>query len=102
MIDDVGFWRRAVSPQEALSIYNAGQAGKTLAQAPQPLPTVPLFISLAGGNLNFSWAGAAGVVLQKTTSLSPVDWKDVAGTSGSSSYSEPNTNAAAYYRLLRP
>ncbi|HVV74163.1 MAG TPA: immunoglobulin domain-containing protein, partial [Verrucomicrobiae bacterium] len=32
LIDDVGIWRRALSPQEAAAIYTSGQAGKDLSQ----------------------------------------------------------------------
>jgi hypothetical protein len=32
-IDDVGIWRRALTPKEANGIYTAGQAGKDLSQA---------------------------------------------------------------------
>jgi len=103
MMDDVGFWRRVLSPQEALAIYNGGQAGLNLAQIDQPASAGPLSITYTGGNANFSWIGATGVKLQKTTSLTPViSWSDVPGTTGASSYSEPATNSTAYYRLKKP
>src|SRR5439155_22161671 len=40
MVDDLGIWRRAVSPQEALAIYNGGQAGLDLALAQVGPPVV--------------------------------------------------------------
>lgn len=101
MIDDVGFWRRAVSPQEALAIYTAGNAGQNLAQVAQVASAGPLSVSRSGGNVNFTWVGATGIRLQKTTTL-PAGWADVTGTTGASAYSEPATNTAAFYRLYKP
>jgi hypothetical protein len=102
LIDDVGFWRRALSAQEALSIYTAGQAGQSLEFAAQPASAGPLNIVRSGSNANFTWQGAVGVRLQKSTSLSPAVWVDVPGTTGASAYSEPATNGSAYYRLFKP
>ena len=102
LIDDVGFWRRALSPQEAQAIYTAGQAGQSLTQAVQPYSAGLLSITQSGGNANFSWVGIAGLRLQKASSLAPAIWSDVAGTVGLSSHSELATNAAAFYRLFKP
>ena len=104
MIDDVGIWRRAVSPQEALAIYNGGQAGLhlALAQVGPPVVGVVISVTLSGTNVNFSWAGATGVRLQKSVNVNPSSWSDVAGTIGASAYSEPATNTRSFYRLFKP
>ena len=102
LIDDVGFWRRALSSQEALAIYTAGQAGQDLTQAAQPASAGLLSITQSGSNANFTWVGGAGIRLQKSTTLAPASWSDVPGTTGLSSYAEPATNTAAYYRLFKP
>ena len=102
LIDDVGIWRRAVSPQEAAAIYKAGQAGLDLSQAVSAT-LGNLRVSLAGTIVSFTWAGATGVRLQRTTSLNPASWADVAGTVGNSSYSESASSfTKAYYRLYKP
>lgn len=59
-------------------------------------------IVLNGANVTISWNGAAGVKLQKSTSLTAPDWQDVPGSDGASSVSEPASGAGAYYRLSRP
>jgi Concanavalin A-like lectin/glucanases superfamily/Immunoglobulin domain len=101
LIDDVGFWRRAVSPQEALAIYTAGNAGKNLSLAAASLP--PLTITYSAGNVNLTWAGGAGIRLQKTTDLTnPLSWTDIASTLGNSSYSEAVTPTPTNYRLYKP
>lgn len=102
LIDDVGFWRRALSPQEATAIYNGGNSDKDLSQVTQPVPPVVLNISRNGGNVNLTWTAAPTLRLQKATSLSPANWADVPGTTGTGSYTDGTTNAASYYRLLNP
>ncbi|HXJ71208.1 MAG TPA: LamG-like jellyroll fold domain-containing protein, partial [Candidatus Dormibacteraeota bacterium] len=53
-IDDLGIWRRALSPAEAIAIYQAGLAGKDLSKATLPPPvTTDLVTYLAfEDNLN--------------------------------------------------
>lgn len=102
LIDDVGFWRRALSTQEAVAIYTAGQSGLDLAQAPQPASAGVLNIVTVGNSASFTWTGATGLRLQKSTSLNPASWTDVTGTTGASTYAEPATNTAAFYRLYKP
>jgi hypothetical protein len=84
LIDDLGIWRRALSAPEATAIYSAGQAGKDLSQAQvSAVPSRPtLKITVSGSNLQFSWQASPTGRLQKTTSLNPANWADVAGTTG--------------------
>jgi hypothetical protein len=100
LIDDVGIWRRALTSQEAVAVYSAGNAGQDLQQAAAASLGL-LQVNLAGGNAEFNWIGGAGIRLQRTVSLNPVSWADVAGTVGLSAYSQPATNSA-YYRLHKP
>ncbi len=104
LIDDVGIWRRAVTPEEAVAIYNAGNAGQHLQQvvvAP-PASIGSVQVARVGGNVQFSWTGGTGIRLQKSTTLAAGSWTDVPGTLGASSHSEPTTNNAAHFRLFRP
>ncbi len=98
-IDDVGIWRRIVTPQEDLAIYTVGQSGKDLSQAGQTVTVVPLSATRTGGNLKLDWAADPTVKLQETTTLNSPNWTDVPGTLGTSSYMIPATNRAAFYRL---
>ena len=59
LMDDVGIWRRALSPQEASAIYTAGQNGKDLSQAVTAVPGVKLtVVGISGGNINLAWQGS--------------------------------------------
>jgi hypothetical protein len=104
LIDDVGIWRRAVTPEEAVAIYNAGNAGLDLQQVVVVVGTTlgPVQIARVGGNVQFSWNGGTGIRLQKSTTLTSGSWTDVPGTLGASSHSEPPTNNAAHFRLYKP
>jgi hypothetical protein len=86
-----------------LAIYNAGQAGQTVDLAPQPGSLGLLTTSLSGGTVNFVWVGGPGIRLQRSTTLDPNSFVDVAGTLGNSNYSEPASSfSKAYYRLFKP
>lgn len=102
-IDDLGVWRRVLTPQEIAAVVDAGKAGKdlsTVAIVPPPeLKLAPP--TVANSQVTLTWNGAADVKLQKTTSLSPSNWQDVAGTQGKSSHTEPVAGSAAFYRLAK-
>ncbi len=101
MMDDLGIWRRAVSPQEALAIYNAGQAGQSLSLVVAPALLSTLSVSFTGNNVNFTWAGGTGIRLQKSSPLGGI-WSDIGSTLGNSSHSEAMTGAPTFYRLYKP
>jgi hypothetical protein len=97
LIDDLGIWRRALTPNEAAAIYNAGLAGKDLSQVTTP---EQLFMTVSGGNINLSWVGMPTIKLQQSTSMHPAVWTDVAGTLGASSASVPvSNNHQLYFKL---
>jgi hypothetical protein len=102
LIDDVGIWRRAISPQEAQAIYTAGQGGKDLSQATVVVVTkATLSVTASGKNLNITWPGSPTVKLQESRGLIPTSWADVPGTLGASSASVTATNGTAFYRLAQ-
>jgi isoquinoline 1-oxidoreductase len=55
-----------------------------------------------GDQIRLSWNGGPGIKLQKTTTLTNPVWEDVLGTEGQSGASLPATDAAAYFRLIKP
>ncbi len=63
-IDNVGVWRRALTPIEARSIYFAGQSGHSF-DVPAP-PSLSLSISIVGGNLQIHWSAGT---LQSSTKV---------------------------------
>jgi hypothetical protein len=103
LIDDVGIWRRVVTPQEAAAVFAAGAAGSDLSHAVVGPPTLgEITVSASATTLNFIWTGGVGIRLQKSTSLTNPNWQDVLGSAGSSSASEPIGVGDAFYRLFKP
>jgi hypothetical protein len=96
-IDDVGFWRRALTAKEAGAIYSAGLAGKNLSLA--VVPTKLNVVISGGGTLQIGWIGSPSIKLQSTLALNPPSWTDVPGSLGASSITLPTTNSASYFRL---
>lgn len=60
-----------------------------------------LNFTVSAGVIHFVWAGSPTVRLQRTASLNPALWLDVAGTLGASSANVPITGPAAYFRLAQ-
>jgi len=89
-IDDVGIWRRALTPYEALGIYNAAQSG---ASFDTTLPT-KLYINNVGGNVDVIWQ--AGTLLQSTTVNGPYTPVPEATALF---YRTTPTSAAMFYRV---
>jgi hypothetical protein len=101
VVDDVGIWRRVVTPQEVASIYAQGQAGQDLSTA-TTVTIGSITIVPAGTSVTLNWTAATGVKLQKATSLTaPVDWQDVAGTTGVGTTTQPASGTATFYRLTK-
>ncbi|HEX7859970.1 MAG TPA: hypothetical protein VF773_06580 [Verrucomicrobiae bacterium] len=55
-----------------------------------------------GETLTISWTGATGGRLQRTTSLSSLNWQDVSVPAGATSVNEPITGTMAFYRWVQP
>lgn len=66
LIDDVGFWRRALSPQEAQAIYNASFFNQTLDQAAVGGPVAPPQITGQPTNVVATVGGSAGFTVTAT------------------------------------
>lgn len=72
----------------------------SIEEAPTTAPAIES-ISANGGVVTIAWPGAAGVRLQKTSSLAKPNWADVPDSGGKSSANEVADQAEAYYRLIR-
>ena len=72
----------------------------SIEEAPTTTPAIES-ISANGGVVTIAWPGAAGVRLQKTSSLAKPNWADVPDSGGKSSANEVADQAEAYYRLIR-
>jgi hypothetical protein len=95
--DDIGIWRRVVTPQEVAGIFAAGQAGKDLSTVviSGPADAGTLGVSLAAGKVVITWEG--GATLQSANGvLGP--WTN---ETAQSPYQVDPTGAAKFYRLRK-
>jgi hypothetical protein len=91
----------------ATGTYNFPVDTFGIQQTNLPDATEPSFGSLAiaapvGGQLPISWLGRPGVYLQYTTNLSTGPWVQLNATGGTQSSNWPETNGAAFFRLVNP
>jgi hypothetical protein len=87
------------------TLYTTSDAGLTILDfyAPNTSPNLRLNTPvLSGGVAVLTWEGGAGILLQKTASLTASNWEDVPGTLGQSVAVLPQTSAAAFFRLVMP
>jgi hypothetical protein len=101
-MDDLGIWKRSLSPDEILAIYNTGLAGKDLTTA-MVEERVSLSIARSAGLFTISWPGSAiGFVLETAGRLGPgAVWTPVSGLVTNSITINP-TNGGTFYRLNKP
>ncbi len=94
-LDDIGIWRRALTPLEVAQIGAAGAAGRSFdTVAP---PSVILTLTPSGGNLILGYSSGT---LQESTNVGPsAVWTPVPGATPPSTTVTP-TNAANFYRVL--
>lgn len=57
-------------------------------------------ITAGSGNISINWRASPNLKLQRTTSPTPANWQDIAGSLGQASFMEAATNDAAFYRLV--
>jgi hypothetical protein len=97
LLNSLFFTDRTLSADEIKALGGPTAAGIAVPKA----PSIRLSAALQGSNLSITWAGQAGVKLQKATTLTNPNWQDVPGTLGASSATEAITEPAAFYRLLK-
>jgi hypothetical protein len=93
-LDDIGIWRRALTPLEVANIASAGSTGGRSFDTVGP---IPLAITRSGSSLILSYA--AGTLLQSSTLGAGAVWEPVPGASAPSFTVTPS-GAAKYYRVL--
>jgi hypothetical protein len=95
-IEDIGIWRRVLTPLEVASIYvGANSNAISFASASSPSPT--LSIAPSGGKVQVSWTGSA--TLQAAGSLTGA-FTNVTGAT--SPYVVTPTNSQTFFRLSIP
>jgi len=92
-IDDLGIWRRALTPQDISGIYTSGVAGRSL-------PSVRfLNIINNGATMTLNWVGTcSSYTVQHKSALTDLVWIDD-GTTTASSLTVPKSGNARFYRI---
>jgi hypothetical protein len=91
-IDDLGVWRRALSPVEAAGIFMAAQGGFSFVAGNSPLPPITI-IQTTPGNLQLTWP--YGTLQSATNVLGP--YSDVPGA-GAPPYNTANSPVRRFFR----
>jgi hypothetical protein len=94
-IDEVTVHNRALSADEIMAIYSAGNAGK-----PRPSRVLNCWLSTTNTAV-LTWEGLAGVKLQRSDEPAGAAWQDVPGSESASSMVLPVTNNQSFFRLTR-
>lgn len=100
-IDDLGVWRRALTPLEAAAIYTAGAVNHLSFTGTPPAPPASTITVARGANgLTVSWAPTGGR-LQSTPALQGAStvWTDV-GTANPATV--PTTGGELFLRVVNP
>jgi len=87
------------------TLYTTDGAGLTALGffAPNVSPNLRLNAPVLSGSVAvLTWEGGPGIKLQKTPSLTTPNWQDVPNTDGQSLSVLPQTDAAAFFRLIQP
>jgi hypothetical protein len=107
LIDDVGIWRRAVTPQEAASIYAQGLLAKDLTTASGangggPGGDVTITdVQKSGANLTFKVSGTGSFQLQTKASLSDAAWTNVGSAVSTGTFSVPASGQTGFFRVVK-
>jgi len=95
-VDDLGIWRRVLTPLEVAQISSAGSTAGRSFDTVAP-PSVTLTITASGGNLVLGYS--SGTLLQSSSVEAGAVWTPVPGATPPSTTVTP-TNAVNYYRVL--
>ena len=94
--DEVAFWNRVITQQEAALIYQSGAAGRSFLAAPPA--AINVAATLANGDVKLSWTGGtAPFLVQGATTLGGA-WTDIVTTSASE-VTIPAVGPAAFLRV---
>ncbi len=98
----VGGSAQDVTMMGAYALVAAGEGGLKVFEFQQVVwpPLNPP--AIADGMLTLSWPAMDGIRLQRTASLLPPDWQDVAGSEVTNTVSLPLTEPTAFFRLVKP
>ena len=98
LIDDVAFWRRVVTGQEAGTIYTAGQQSKDLSTLVGVVVAPTIAVTRGVGVINLTWEGT-GYTLESSPTLGGT-YTAVAGA-GANSATVPTTASQLFLRVKK-
>lgn len=96
--DEVAFWNRVITQQEAALIYQSGAAGRSFLAAPAERPAFTKTTLNANGTYTLEWTG--GGSLQAAPSING-PWTTVAGASSPYTFTPDPAVGQLYGRILR-
>jgi hypothetical protein len=105
LIDDVGIWRRALTPEQVQAIYQAGLEGRDLLGQRPAVDLSIVQVRVSGGQIRFSFATQTGKTysVEHSGQLGPgATWTEVQSVPGDGSEVQvayPTADSAAYYRV---
>ncbi|NOS69543.1 MAG: hypothetical protein HOP33_06405 [Verrucomicrobia bacterium] len=99
MIDDLGIWRRTLTPGEVLAIYTAGNAGNSLDTAAPVTDPTPLDPSIAILGTTIEVTKANTMLFSAPALTGP--WTEVTGARGTNVFKEP-AGGQKFYRGSQP
>jgi hypothetical protein len=94
-IDDLGIWRRVLTPLEAAKIESAGRIGNNSFDS--VAGPVTITVTRSGSSVTFSWT--TGTLLQSSSLAPNATWTPVSGASAPS-YTFTPSGAPKYYRVF--
>jgi hypothetical protein len=100
--DDIGVWTRALTADEVLKIYQAGQAGQSLNTVIITPPAPDRRITsatIAGGNITVTWEGG-GTLFSANSLASGAVWTTTGDSDGS--YTAPIGTGNLFFRVQDP
>jgi hypothetical protein len=95
-VDDIGIWRRALTPLEVAQVCSAGSIGGRSFDTVAPL-SVTITVTRSGSSLTLSWA--TGTLLESDTLGASAVWTPVPGASAPS-YTLTPGSTNKFYRVL--
>ncbi|MCB1127169.1 MAG: immunoglobulin domain-containing protein, partial [Verrucomicrobiae bacterium] len=97
-MDDVGIWRRLLTPQEVAGIHTAGLAGEDLSTVSVVAEPQPEFTGITrdGATITLEWTG--GGTLESAPAVTG-PWSEVTGAT--SPHAATNCGSAGFFRVKR-
>ncbi len=102
LIDDLAFWRRALTAQEAASIYTAGTTGGNLASLAGIATLNITKVARSGNNIAITVNDTGTVHLEKKAKITDATWTPVNATPVNGVFTVASDGEADFFRAAKP